>query len=59
MFGAVLPPHTVIPGRLRAFAQANLSHSNWSGGESRHVHRKTLRDSGLSPVRFAVRPAPE
>jgi hypothetical protein len=23
MFSAVLPPHTVIPGRLRAFEQAN------------------------------------
>jgi len=44
-------PTFVIPGRLRAFAQANP--------ESRPVHRKTLRDSGLSPVRFAVRPAPE
>jgi hypothetical protein len=28
MFGAVLPLQTVIPGRLRAVAQTNLSHSN-------------------------------
>jgi hypothetical protein len=53
------PPQAVIPGRLRTFAQTNLSHSNWSGGESRPVQRKTFRDSGFALRGCAASCAPE
>lgn len=54
MFGRFTQPQTVIPGRGRPLPDTNP--------ESQHGslrRRKTLRDSGLIPVRCAARPAPE
>jgi hypothetical protein len=57
----VLAFEVVIPGRGRIFAHTNLSHSNWSGGESRRVW--LYGDSHVeipgSPRRLRRRSAPE